>query len=142
MTERLASCACGHLAIQCAGEPRKVSMCHCTDCQRRTGSLFSIAAFFDRDTVTLVRGMTQSFVRNSITGKRVAFHFCPDCGSSVFWEPERMPQLIGVAVGAFADPGFPMPEQAVFTSEKHDWLDLPEGMTTYAVLPPASMPRE
>jgi hypothetical protein len=117
-------------------------MCHCRDCQRRTGSLFSIAAFYDREAVTLVSGMTQSFVRDSITGKRVAFHFCPDCGSSVFWEPERMPQLIGVAVGAFADASFPMPEQAVFTSEKHGWLDLPEEMITYPVLPPVSMPRD
>lgn len=137
MTERLASCACGHLAVHCEGEPRKVSMCHCTDCQRRTGSLFSVAAFYDRDAVTLVRGMTQSFTRHGVSGKRVAFHFCPDCGSSVFWEPERMPYLIGVAAGAFADPSFPMPEQSVFTSGKHHWLDLPEEIATWPGLPPA-----
>jgi hypothetical protein len=53
-----------------------------------------------------------------------------------------MPHLIGVAVGAFADPSFPMPEQAVFTSDKHDWLDLPEEITAWPVLPPASMPRD
>jgi len=139
MTERLASCACGNLAVRCEGEPRKVSMCHCGDCQRRTGSLFSVAAFFDRDAVRLVRGMTQSFTRRGVSGKRVAFHFCPDCGSSVFWEPERLPHLIGVAVGAFADPSFPMPEQAVFVSEKHDWLALPDAITTWPVLPPTSM---
>jgi len=89
MTERLASCACGHLAVHCVGEPRKVSMCHCSDCQRRTGSLFSVAAFYDRDAVTLVRGMSQSFTRYGVSGKRVAFHFCPDCGSSVFWQPSE-----------------------------------------------------
>jgi hypothetical protein len=142
MTERLASCACGNLALHCEGEPRKVSMCHCSDCQRRTGSLFSVAAFFDRDAVRLVRGMTQSFTRRGVSGKRVAFHFCPDCGSSVFWEPERLPNLIGVAVGAFADPSFPMPEQAVFVSEKHDWLALPDAITTWPILPPTSMPRD
>ena len=139
MTERFASCACGTLAVRCEGEPRKVSMCHCSDCQRRTGSLFSVAAFFDRDAVRLVRGMTQSFTRRGVSGKRVAFHFCPDCGSSVFWEPERLPHLIGVAVGAFADPSFPMPEQAVFVSEKHDWLALPDAITTWPILPPTSM---
>ncbi|MEO9131191.1 MAG: GFA family protein [Sphingomonas sp.] len=142
LTERLASCACGHLAVHCEGEPRNVSMCHCSDCQRRTGSLFSVAAFFDRGAVTLVRGMTQSFTRNAASGKRVAFHFCPDCGSSVFWESERLPHLIGVAVGAFADPGFPMPEQAAFTAEKHHWLDLPDGMKTWPGPPPADMPRD
>jgi len=53
-----------------------------------------------------------------------------------------MPHLIGVAVGAFADPGFPMPEQAVFTSEKHHWLDLTEEMAAWPGLPPASTPRD
>jgi hypothetical protein len=49
----------------------------------------------------------------------VIFHFCSECGSTVFWELERMPQLIGVGVGAFADPAFPPPERSVFTTYKH-----------------------
>jgi hypothetical protein len=116
-------------------------MCHCLDCQRRTGSLFSIAAFFDRNAVNVVDGTSKTFTRNSITGKNVTFHFCPECGSSVFWEPERMPELIGVAVGAFGDPSFPQPEQSVFTSSKHTWLRLPDEMPAYAVLSPRSSPQ-
>ena len=79
-------------------------MCHCLDCQRRTGSLFGIAAFFERSAVKLVDDTSKIFTRNSVLGKLVTFHFCPECGSTVFWEPERMPKLIGVAVGAFGDP--------------------------------------
>ena len=55
MTERLANCACGRFQLRCQGEPRRVSMCHCIDCQRRTGSAFGVAAFFERDKVRIER---------------------------------------------------------------------------------------
>ena len=142
MTERIARCACGSLALSCRGEPLRVSLCHCTDCQRRTGSAFGIAAFFDRTAVTLQSGMTRRFTRDSISGKPVHFHFCPDCGSSVYWEPERQPALVGVAVGSFADPAFPAPAQSVFTDCKHCWLYLPAGMPTFGTLPPAGSPSQ
>jgi hypothetical protein len=131
MTQRLANCACGGLQVCCEGEPVHVSMCHCVDCQRRTGSLFGIAAFFERGAVSVVQGPSKTFTRNSAVGKPVTFHFCPECGSTVFWEPERMPQLIGVAVGAFADPSFPQPEQSVWTNYKHAWLCLPGEMRAF-----------
>jgi hypothetical protein len=138
MTDRIARCACGALALACRGEPLRVSLCHCTDCQRRTGSAFGVAAFFERAAVTVQSGAAKSFSRDSISGKPVHFHFCPDCGSTVYWEPERQPALIGVAVGSFADPGFAAPAQSVFTDCKHEWLDLPAGMPVHAGLPPAS----
>nr|WP_246674248.1 GFA family protein [Mesorhizobium sp. B4-1-1] len=49
---RTASCACGQLKISCDGEPRLVALCHCLECQRRTGSTYVIAAFFARSAVT------------------------------------------------------------------------------------------
>ena len=136
MIQRFASCACGRLKVRCEGEPRRISMCHCVDCQRRTGSIFSIAAFFDRGTISVVRGASKAFTRDSAAGKPVTFHFCPDCGSTVFWEPNRMPQLIGIAVGAFADLSFPQPDQSVWTNNKHAWLSLPGEMRTFAAMPP------
>jgi len=124
--ERLASCVCGALEVRCAGEPAKVSLCHCFACQRRTGSTHSIAAFFLRGQVN-VQGTAQTWRRPSDRGFDVTFHFCPTCGSNVFWEPERMPDRIGVAVGAFADPAFPAPTQQVYEECRHPWLTLDIG---------------
>jgi len=123
MTERIASCACGRLSIVCANDPLMVSLCHCRACQRRTGSAFGIAAFFRRDAVT-PSGPARSYTRPSDSGFTVTFHFCPDCGSSVYWLPERKPDLVGVAVGAFADPAFPAPSQAVHGESGHPWVTL------------------
>jgi len=60
--------------------------------------------------------------RSSDSGFPVTFHFCPDCGSTVFWEPERMPDRIAVAVGCFADPSFPAPSQSVWSERRHAWM--------------------
>ena len=111
-------------------------MCHCIDCQRRTGSILSIAAFYERALVTLVQGEACQFTRDSASGRPVTFHFCGGCGANIFWEPARMPHLIGVAVGAFGDPDFPRPDQAVWAKDRHRWLDLPEGMPAFEVNPP------
>lgn len=132
---RLAACHCGQLSLACEGEPRKVSQCHCLDCQRRTGSLFSIAAFFDRSAVT-ASGEAGAFTRESASGFPVTFRFCPTCGSNLWWEPARMPDRVGVAVGAFADPNFPPPEQSVWNQDRHAWIANFEGAPAFEQNPP------
>ncbi len=119
--EPTATCACGQLAVRCATEPALVSLCHCLACQRRTGSTYGIAAFFRREDVTAT-GRTSTYTRPSDSGHDVAFHFCPECGSTVWWEPRRKPDMVAVAVGAFADPGFPAPSQAVYEDHRHPWV--------------------
>ena len=118
---RTARCACGRLSVRCIGEPRKVSLCHCLACQRRTGSTYGLAAFFDRNAVQ-ADGASNTFVRRGESGFDVAFHFCPACGSTVYWEPHRVPEMVAVAVGAFADPTFPAPSQSVHDEGRHPWV--------------------
>ena len=83
MTTRTARCACGALSVTAVGQPIKVSACHCHACQRRTGSAFSVAVFYDRDRVTL-DGASKTFVRPGDSGQNVEFHFCPTCGVETY----------------------------------------------------------
>jgi hypothetical protein len=122
MNSRLATCACRQLRVNCSGEPTKVSLCHCTECQKRTGSTYGVAAFYDADQV-MPEGETRTFTRDSDSGYRVTFHFCPNCGSTVFWTPHRKPHAVAVAVGSFADPQFPAPTQSVYREHRHSWVD-------------------
>lgn len=121
MTKREARCCCGDLRAVCLGEPRLVSLCHCPACQRRTGGPFGIAAFFEEGQVT-ISGPSTDYARPSDSGHPVTFSFCPTCGGTVFWRPVRKPDWIAVAPGAFADPDFPAPTQAVYTEHRHAWL--------------------
>jgi hypothetical protein len=121
MGKRHATCACRQLNVSCTGDPTTVSLCHCLECQRRTGSTFGIAAFFFRENVKST-GQTKTFTRSSDSGHLVTFHFCPNCGTSVFWEPHRKPDMIAVAVGAFAEPSFPPPTKSVYSECQHQWI--------------------
>lgn len=122
MTDREAACSCGQLRLGCQDEPIRVSMCHCLECQRRTGSLFGIQAWFRSEQVKPVHGIAKQFIRQADSGRRVIFSFCAECGGTVFWRAEQRPDLIAVAVGAFADPSFARPQLSVWESRKHNWL--------------------
>jgi hypothetical protein len=134
--DRIAKCHCGDLRVTCHGEPRKISMCCCFDCQRRTGSAFSVAVFYASEQMTVVAGAESVFERPSASGFPVAFHFCPRCGANLYWVPHRMANLVGVAIGAFADPDFPSPEQVVWTEEMQRWTPLPNGLPCFEQSPP------
>ena len=123
--ERTATCACGQLRLRCVGDPILVSLCHCLACQKRTGSSYGIAAFFARDQVR-ASGRSRRYTRPSDSGFNVSFRFCPNCGLTVPWEPSRKSEIIAVAVGAYADPAFPPPSQAVYEEHRHPWV----GITT------------
>src|SRR5260370_41950588 len=120
---RFATCACGQLGAACVGEPMNVSLCHCLACQKRTGSPFGIAAFFRRGDIE-PKGHSQSFTRMSESGQPMTFHFCEVCGSTVYWEPHRTPEMIAIAVSAFAHPMFPPPSQAVDSDSRQPWIDI------------------
>lgn len=127
MTTRIASCSCGQLRLTCQGEPGRVSMCHCLECQKRTGSVFSTQARFPRDGVSIT-GHTSIWARQGDSGGTATFHFCPTCGATVYWEMDWAPDSLAIAVGAFADPTFPPPTVMVYEDRMHPWALSAEGL--------------
>ena len=127
MTQHHASCSCGDLTVTTSGEPVRISICHCLACQRRTGSAFGAQArFLSADVV--VEGLSKTWTRTADSGNRITFHFCPTCGSTVFYEPDQEPDLTAVAIGAFSDPTFPAPRVSVYEVRRHPWVAVPVEM--------------
>ena len=123
---RKAACCCGALSVETEGEPVVVVVCHCLECQRRTGSAFGVSAFFAANAVR-ISGRSRTYARVSEEGRGLVFRFCPTCGSTVCWETERHPGRIAIAVGAFASPDFPGPARSVFGRTRHPWVKLLPG---------------
>ena len=69
-------------------------------------------------------GRHTAYARTSDEDERSAhtFHFCPDCGATVFYTNSEAPDVVAVPVGAFADPAFPPPTVSVYESRRHPWL--------------------
>jgi hypothetical protein len=98
-------------------------MCSCLACQRRTGAVISNQARFRREQITF-SGEVTAWVRAAESGHTLTFHFCPTCGSTVYWENTGFPGTITVAIGNFADPTFPPPAIAVWEESRHPWVSL------------------
>lgn len=129
MATRTASCSCGQLSIEVAAEPNGVGICHCLACQRRTGSLFAPVAGFPFPYT--VSGRSTAYVRVGDAGCGFVYHFCPVCGTTVFHTEDDVVDEVFVAVGAFADPGFPPPQISVYDCRRHPWLRLPPGTRAF-----------
>jgi hypothetical protein len=121
MKTRVATCRCGRLKATCEGEPVRVSVCHCLDCQKRSGSAFAAQARWPENQVT-VAGEAKTWQRVADSGHRATYRFCPHCGSTLTYVIEGWPGVIAVPIGAFADPDFPKPRFSVYEHRKHGWV--------------------
>ncbi|MEZ5830154.1 MAG: GFA family protein [Dongiaceae bacterium] len=138
MVSRTASCTCGRLRIEVAGQPLNIGVCHCLACQRRTGSVFAALASFAAP--YMVHGTASEYIRAGDQGARFKFRFCPVCGTNLFhtelYRAEDGTDVeedasVGVAVGAFGDPGFPAPRLSIYDCRRHPWVQLPPGIKRY-----------
>ena len=121
--KRVATCRCGQLRAETTGEPVRVSVCHCLNCQQRSGSAFAAQARWPDAQVT-VAGQSKSWSVLGDSGGRAEFRFCPDCGSTVAYVIDAMPGVTAIPIGAFADPQFPGPQYSVYENRKHRWVEI------------------
>jgi len=134
-----ASCRCGKLNVTYKGpDPERITLCHCNSCQLRTGTAFSIQGRFPRGKAK-IEGKSTKWTFPGDGPKRVAYrscdsggatyHFCPVCGTTVYWDIAAAPDVIGIAIGTLTDPTFPPPKISGFEAYGHPWAmkaaDLP-----------------
>jgi hypothetical protein len=124
--KRTATCSCEQLTITVRDEAKYVIACSCTKCQKRTGSVLGVVAYFPDASIVSKSGKYNTYKKISAKGTATVRNFCPNCGSSVYWQSEFLPQHTGVAVGSFADPAFPSPQMSAWERYKPAWLSLPE----------------
>lgn len=127
-----ASCNCGQLKLMCNGEIKRTSICHCYECQKRTGSVFGVQLRFEKKNVQ-IEGTSTEYIRIGDEGSRIQFHFCPKCGSTIFWyiDVPDFADFMAIAAGAFADRTLPAPIFSVYEDRMHPWVILPPSIETH-----------
>jgi hypothetical protein len=83
-------------------------------------------------------GVSTVYVRNGQEGRSVRIHFCPTCGTSVYWEADARSGMIGVALGAFADPSFPKPSRSAWEQTRHPWVGFEHEVDHFEHQPPTA----
>ena len=129
---RTASCSCEQLKLSCVGEPIRAAVCHCYECQKRTGSVFGVQCRYHRDQVE-ISGECRRYVRTGDSGGEVTFSFCGTCGSTVFWKIKELEEYVMVAVGNISENNraLPVPCMSVYEDRAHSWVTLPDSMEKY-----------
>ncbi len=122
---RYAGCSCGSVRYKASGDPIRVSVCHCKDCQRRTGSAFGVGCYFPRERIEMLQGTTGTFERTSDAGRWVKNHFCRGCGNTVAWETEVLSHAVGIAAGSFDDTTWLNPKLHVWADSAQHWTSFP-----------------
>ena len=141
---REGGCACGAARYRLTGEPIVVNNCHCTLCQRQTGSTSVVNMFYETDRLTLLSGEIGRHVVKGGSGQDHVIMRCSACGTALWSHYARMGgHGVGVRAGTLDDPSSVKPDAVIFVAEKMDWVALPQGIPAFeryydfeALLPP------
>jgi hypothetical protein len=121
-------CTCRDVRYEITGKPLFVHCCHCTWCQRETGSAFVINAMIESDRVKLASGQPEVVNTPSNSGKGQKIARCPRCHIALWSNYGGGGDAVRfVRVGTLDDPNALPPDIHIFTSTKQAWVQLPEG---------------
>lgn len=119
-------CLCGNVTytVDEGTEPMMVAVCHCTTCQRQSGSVFSLNVVIDESALHLSGDTVGEFETTSEeTQTAVQRKFCTTCGSPIVSVLESMPGIIAVKAGTLADSSWLEPEMELWTRSKQSWVE-------------------
>jgi len=133
---REGQCVCGEVTYTVLGEPRRVTICHCKWCQRRTGSAFGVEVVFDVNQIKINDESVSRYRHISDeSGRWVDQHFCCICGSNIGFTLEAVPDIRTIAAGTFDDPSWlehtKYQRRHVYTRSAQDWATIPDSVESY-----------
>lgn len=119
------SCLCGAVHYESVAEPMMVAACHCSTCQKNTGSAFSLNVAMPADQVT-IQGDTLKVYEEHVEGASEPFYraFCSQCGSPISGQGSAYPGVLFLKAGTLDDTSWVKPDIHIWCLEKQAWLDL------------------
>lgn len=121
-------CTCGTIQYEMTAAPLFVHCCHCTWCQRETGSAFALNAMIETSEVRVLKGEPERVKTDSNSGKGQDYFRCPECRIAL-WSIYcgAGEKILFVRVGTLEDAVKPEPDIHIFTESKLPWVIIPEG---------------
>ncbi|MES5482587.1 GFA family protein [Bradyrhizobium sp. INPA03-11B] len=110
-----------------------VHACHCTWCQRETGTVHALNAMYEAERVAHIAAEPEIVDTPSASGKGQKIARCPRCKVAVWSNyPGSGPAVRFVRVGTLDDPSQCPPDVHIFTSSKQPWVTFPPGASVFA----------
>ena len=134
MPQIAGGCLCGKVRYSATGDPVFVGVCHCTDCQKFTGSAFAIVVALPKSALA-IQGPVSTFDKTGDTGKATHRSFCPQCGSSVFDSADVMPDVVMIEAGTLDDSSWVKPAMQIYCDSAQPWVHLQGEMQSFPKMP-------
>ncbi|TCS42038.1 GFA family protein [Reinekea marinisedimentorum] len=130
------SCQCGQVTFKIHEAPKMVIACHCKECQKLATAPYSVTAVIDYDKIEF-SGELKEWSRPADSGNTSTAAFCPDCGNRLYhYNPADKATLkLKLKPVGLKDDAFYKPTVHVWTDEKQNWVEIPEGVKTFAKQP-------
>ncbi len=117
-------CLCGAVRWELSEPPLFASYCHCTRCQRRTGTAASAQARIAPGTLRIVAG--EQFVKTYTPNDGAPKEFCSECGGALWSRSRETGEIQGLRLGTFdGDPGV-RPSFRQYTAYAAAWEPIPD----------------
>ena len=124
-------CLCGAVRYSTMTRPSRTVVCHCTFCQRATGSAFAVWPTFRQDQVEIQGSLSTYKTKSDESGRWIKLHFCPKCGTTLSstWQEDR--GEIALLAGTLDDTSGIKVDRHVWTRSKQHWFELPPGAQAF-----------
>lgn len=121
-------CQCGEVRYRLVGEVRRLTVCHCRDCQRQSGSAFGLSLDAAKEAFRLVSGELKKFTVVCDSGRTKDCAFCGSCGTRIYHSGERG---ISIKAGTLDDTSGLRPDAHYWTKRKQPWVEIPGGVQRF-----------
>ena len=130
----IGGCHCGLLRYEIIGEPTTCYTCHCTDCQKATGSAFTISVILEEKSLTITSGIarTDSY---QLKDNQLNRHSCENCGHTVWLTAPKHPGFLALRGGTMDDKKSIKPVAHIWFRSALPWVQISPEQKKYEQQP-------
>jgi hypothetical protein len=118
-------CLCSDIRYRVSDAGLTLYACHCTDCQRQSGSAFSLSLMIQKTSLTLVRGQPAEYSLTLADDRVKISQYCSHCCTRLFC-PSRVPEFVIVEAGSLDDAFRLRPVAHTWTRSALPWIQIPD----------------
>ncbi len=132
------SCHCGTIKFTATVNPKKVVLCHCTDCQVMAGSAFRTVVMSDANSMIFTQGKAKEYIKVAESGNKRAQGFCADCGTALYaTSVGDGDKVYGIRIGCVEQREELPPQFQIWCRSSPTWLSNIHSLTSFEQGPTA-----
>lgn len=127
-------CVCGRIEYRVTDAPLTIYACHCTDCQKRSGSAFGLSMWVRRPALEVTKGEAAALSMTAADGRKRNYWICADCNTRL-WGQAKNPEILIVRAGTLRDTSWFRPVAHLWVRSAQPWFVFPPDATRFETQP-------